>query len=37
LWIIPGVLIGTWTGIILARYRKLFQGKKTAVTSAPNL
>jgi uncharacterized membrane protein len=37
LWIVPGILIGTWTGFILARYRKLFQGKKTAVPSAANL
>ena len=34
LWILPGVLIGTWTSIILGRYRKQFQGKKTAITTA---
>lgn len=30
LWIVPGTLIGTWTGIILGRYRKKFQGNNTA-------
>ncbi|HEY1202267.1 MAG TPA: hypothetical protein VGE79_14855 [Niastella sp.] len=34
LWILPGVLIGTWIGAILRRYRKLFQGKKAAVSTA---
>ncbi|WP_207510284.1 hypothetical protein [Longitalea luteola] len=28
LWILPGVLIGSWTSIILSRYRKQLQGKK---------
>lgn len=34
LWILPGVLIGTWIGAILSRYRKIFQGKKAAVSTA---
>ncbi|WP_205510784.1 hypothetical protein [Longitalea arenae] len=31
LWILPGVLIGTWTSLILTRYGKQFQQKKAAV------
>jgi uncharacterized membrane protein len=34
LWILPGILIGTWTGIILAGYRKKFQGKQSTATAA---
>src|SRR5688500_15238285 len=30
LWILPGVLIGFWISVILKRYRKIFQGKKTS-------
>jgi uncharacterized membrane protein len=35
LWILPGVLIGIWISVILSRYRKLFRGKKTALTTTP--
>ena len=35
LWILPGVLIGFWISFILSRYRKLFQGKKTAIRAEP--
>lgn len=34
LWILPGALTGTWTGVILGRYRKQFREKKTAVPAA---
>lgn len=34
LWILPGVLIGLWTALILKRYRKIFQGKKAAIGAA---
>jgi uncharacterized membrane protein len=37
LWILPGVLIGFWITVILKRYRKIFQGKKTAVEKVPAL
>jgi uncharacterized membrane protein len=33
LWILPGVLIGLWLNVILSRYRKLFNQKKTTQTT----
>ncbi|MBO9205054.1 MULTISPECIES: hypothetical protein [Niastella] len=33
LWILPGVLIGFWTNLILSRYRKFFKQKKTGQTA----
>ena len=35
LWVLPGVLIGFWISVILRRYRKLFQGKKTTIRTEP--
>lgn len=33
LWILPGVLIGTWINVILRRYKKQFAGKNVAASN----